>query len=256
MHHHQRLLKISLRLVIFVSILAETCCSAAEYSPYPEKLASILEEITPGIEQALKEKDLELGAPVFIRIFKLPGQLEVWLEKQGRYHLFKTYPICSYSGYLGPKLHEGDWQSPEGFYRVSPAQMNPHSSYHLSFNIGYPNDYDTLLQRNGGEIMVHGGCSSMGCFAMGDHRMEEIYALAHFAFLNGQEAFDIHVFPFPMTNENMNKFRFSPWIGFWKNLRDGYTAFEQTRQVPVIRAEQGTYLIAQPVKLAGSPSPR
>jgi len=211
--------------------------------PADGRLSEILAAVTPGLERELAARDFRLGAPIFVRIFKLQKKLEVWLQKNGRYSLYKTYPICSYSGYLGPKQHEGDWQSPEGFYRVSPGQMNPASSYHLSFNIGYPNEYDTVLQRNGSNIMVHGGCSSMGCFAMSDYRMEEIYTLAHFAFLDGQQAFDVHIFPFPLTEDNLHKFRHSPWFGFWKSLQAGYTAFEQNRRVPDISTEQGKYVI-------------
>lgn len=252
MYRYQRLLKILLLLTVFFVLNTGINCFSQEIPPVNDKLTIILNGVTPALKSELAGKGLTLGSSLFIRIFKLQGQLEVWLEKNGRYRFFKTYPICSYSGYLGPKMHEGDWQSPEGFYRVTPDQMNPDSDYHLSFNIGYPNDYDTLLRRNGSSIMVHGSCSSKGCFAMKNYRMEEIYTLAHFAFLDGQQAFDIHIFPFPMSDENLHKFRFSPWIGFWKNLQEGYAAFEQSHMVPFITAEKGKYIIDRSVKLAMS----
>jgi murein L,D-transpeptidase YafK len=204
------------------------------------------------VTSALAEKGLQLGQPIFIRIFKMPGELEVWIRKNGRFNLFKTYQICNYSGYPGPKLYEGDWQSPEGFYTVSADQMNPNSRYHLSFNVGYPNAFDKARKRTGSAIMVHGGCSSRGCFAMSDNRMEEIYLLAHSALARGQERFSLHIFPFRLTAHNISKFKGSPWIGFWKNLQEGYKAFEISHRVPMITASQGKYKVKRQLKLAMS----
>jgi murein L,D-transpeptidase YafK len=187
-----------------------------------------------------------------MRIFKMDGDLEVWMKKDGRYALYKTYPICTYSGYPGPKLYEGDWQSPEGFYTVSARQMNPNSLYHLSFNVGYPNSFDKSRKRTGSSIMVHGNCSSRGCFAMGDSKMEEIYLLAHAALAGGQKSFSLHIYPFRMTAHNMSKFSSSPWIGFWKNLQEGYKAFEMSRQIPTITAENGRYVVNTQLKMAMS----
>jgi len=204
------------------------------------------------ITHALAVKGLELGQPIFVRIFKMPGELEVWIQKNGRFKLFKTYQICNYSGYPGPKLYEGDWQSPEGFYTISAGQMNPNSRYHLSFNVGYPNAFDKARKRTGSAIMVHGGCSSRGCFAMSDNRMEEIYLLAHSALARGQKDFSLHIFPFRMTARNMAKFNSSPWIGFWKNLQEGYKAFEISHQVPTITASRGKYKVNRQLKLAMS----
>jgi murein L,D-transpeptidase YafK len=187
-----------------------------------------------------------------MRIFKMEGGLEVWIQKNGKFELFKTYPICSYSGYPGPKLYEGDWQSPEGFYTVSARQMNPNSQYHLSFNVGYPNAFDKARKRTGSCIMVHGGCSSRGCFAMGNEHMEEIYLLAHSALSRGQKFFSLHIFPFQMTSHNMVQFKSSPWINFWKNLQQGYNAFEMSHQVPLITADKGKYVVNEQLKLAMS----
>ena len=130
--------------------------------------------------------------------------------------------------------------------------MNPRSNYHLSFNIGYPNEYDKLRNRSGSNIMVHGDCSSMGCFAMNDYRMEEIYTLAHIALTTGQQSFSVHVFPFRMTTDNMEKFQSSGWIGFWKNLKEGFDTFERTRQVPEIRVANGKYVVIDTARIAMS----
>jgi murein L,D-transpeptidase YafK len=249
MYSYRRLLKTVFLCFLFT---AATLSYAGETPLVTDKVSDVLARVSPVVSSELSGKGLQLGAQIFIRIFKLPGELEVWVKDSGRYRLFKTYPVCNYSGYLGPKLREGDWQSPEGFYRVTPDLMNPKSSYHLSFNIGYPNEYDKLLNRTGSNIMVHGDCSSKGCFAMNNYRMEEIYTLAHSAFASGQPSIDVHIFPFRLTRENLDRYRYSPWIGFWKNLQQGYAAFERTRQVPLITQEKGRYVVAGTAKVAMS----
>ncbi len=207
------------------------------------RTAGLLKNAKTRITSELADKGFSLGQPVFMRIFKIPGELEVWLKKDDTFHLFKKYPICCYSGYPGPKLMEGDWQSPEGFYLVSARQMNPNSSYHLAFNVGYPNTFDRARNRTGSSIMVHGECSSRGCFAMGNSQMEEIYLLAHSALTAGQHHFDLHIFPFRLTARNLFKFRSSPWIGFWKKLRPGFDYFELNHRPPAVAVVDGNYII-------------
>jgi murein L,D-transpeptidase YafK len=211
---------------------------------------AIMAENRPSLARLMQQKGLHLGDPIFIRIFKLEEVLEVWVQKGTHFVLFKSYPICNYSGYPGPKIREGDWQSPEGFYSVGAKQLNPKSRYHLSFNIGYPNRFDVLQQRTGSAIMVHGGCSSRGCFAMTNHRIEEIYTLAHAALTTSQERFAVHVFPFRMHARNMKKFQRSPWFSFWQNLEPGYSYFETHLQVPPIEVSKGRYVIAAPMQVA------
>ena len=232
-----------------VTFLSSFSAAQADMPTTPRANA-LMAKAKSRIVNDLAAKGFKLGQPVFMRIFKMSGELEVWMKKSSRYELFNTYTICNYSGYPGPKLYEGDWQSPEGFYTVSARQMNPNSLYHLSFNVGYPNAFDKARKRTGSAIMVHGGCSSRGCFAMGNKRIEELYLLAHSALSRGQESFSLHIFPFRMTPGNMRKFNSSPWIGFWKNLQQGYNAFEMTRQVPLITAEKGRYLVNDQLKLA------
>jgi murein L,D-transpeptidase YafK len=238
---------------VFIAISLNSTTWAAP--PLTPKATTLLGNTKPRLTQELQDKGFTLGQPLFVRILKMEGTLEVWLQKHNKYQLFKEYPICSYSGYPGPKLQEGDWQSPEGFYSVSARQMNPNSNYHLSFNIGYPNKFDREKERTGSSIMVHGECSSRGCFAMGNKQMEEIYLLAHSALTRGQERFGVHIFPFALTARNLFKFRSSPWIGFWKELQPGFDSFEQNHQVPEIVVEQGNYLVADKtmrVAMAGS----
>ena len=112
---------------------------------------------------------------MFVRIFKLGSQLEIWMEKDGSYRLFATYPICLWSGRLGPKLAEGDRQAPEGFYAVTKDELNPNSRWHRSFSLGFPNAFDRAQGRTGSFIMVHGGCQSIGCFAMTNDVVDEIW---------------------------------------------------------------------------------
>ena len=242
-------LAISLTFVLFLFLVPAAGADSAAEDLILEGMSAIeradylMDQARPRVSKELARRGFQLGQPVFMRIFKIPGRLEVWLKKGGTFQLFKTYYICRYSGYTGPKLYEGDWQSPEGFYSVSAEQMNPKSRYHLSFDIGYPNAFDTAQNRTGSAIMVHGNCSSQGCFAMGNKQIEEIYLLAHNAFLHGQERFSLHIFPFELTSHTLAKYKSSPWYGFWKNLQQGYDAFEREHQVPLITAARGSYVV-------------
>nr|WP_319514198.1 L,D-transpeptidase family protein [uncultured Cohaesibacter sp.] len=183
------------------------------------------------------------GAPLYIRIFKEEEVLEAWKQtKDGTYALLKSYPICAYSGKIGPKKKEGDRQAPEGFYTITPGQMNPHSSYYLSFNIGYPNKFDRSYGRTGKHLMVHGSCSSRGCYAMEDDQIAEIYALGREAFEGGQRSFAVHAFPFRMTPENMARVRNSDNFAFWQNLKNGYDHFQITHVPPKVEVCNRTYV--------------
>jgi murein L,D-transpeptidase YafK len=196
------------------------------------------------IMNELAGKDLEYGAPIFIRIFKKERLLEVWLKKDISFNLFKAYPICTYgSGGLGPKIRQGDGKAPEGFYFVTPSRLNPVSNFHLSFNLGYPNSYDSHHGRTGSALMVHGNCVSIGCYAMTDSGIEEIFTLADAAFRKGQSFFRVHIFPYKMTTENMEKYKENAWYGFWSNLKDGYDFFENNNRIPPnVEVRNGKYV--------------
>jgi murein L,D-transpeptidase YafK len=183
----------------------------------------------------MEQKDTTPTAPVLIRTYKKEAELEIWkMKSDGRYTLLKTFPMCRWSGQLGPKTREGDMQVPEGFYTIAPGQMNPNSNYYLSFNVGYPNAYDRAFGRSGGNIMVHGVCSSAGCFSMTDKQIAEIYAIAREAFNGGQHAIQMQSYPFHMTAENFAKHRYDPNIDFWKQLKVGADHFEVTKAEPVV----------------------
>src|SRR5271169_1494255 len=179
--------------------------------------------------------DTTPSSPVVIRTYKKEAELEIWkMKSDGHYALLKTYPMCRWSGQLGPKTREGDMQVPEGFYTIAPGQMNPDSHYYLAFNVGYPNAYDRALGRTGGSVMVHGVCSSAGCFSMTDEQIDDIYAIARDAFLGGQREIQMQSYPFHMTAENMAKYRLDPNIDFWKEIKVGADHFEVAKTEPSV----------------------
>jgi murein L,D-transpeptidase YafK len=189
--------------------------------------------VPPKLIADMTAKDMDLQSPILIRLFKQEAELEIWKQdRSGRFALLKTYPICRWSGDLGPKVREGDRQAPEGFYAISPAQMNPQSAYYLSFNTGYPNAFDKALGRTGSQLMVHGDCSSRGCYAMTDEQIAEIYSLGRESFFGGQKSFQLQAYPFKMTPMNMAKHRNNPNMPFWKMIKEGYDHFEVTKQEP------------------------
>jgi murein L,D-transpeptidase YafK len=191
----------------------------------------------------LAQKGLSVGAPIFIRIHKLEGEMEVWMRHQtGRYVLLRTYPICNWSGDVGPKVREGDKQAPEGFYVVTAKQLNPKSEYYLSFNIGYPNAYDLANGYTGSALMVHGGCRSSGCYAITDEAIQELYIFVREAFAAGQTEFPIHAFPFRMSAEAMAFRKGHKWESFWLNLKEGYDAFEMMAVPPVVGVKNRRYM--------------
>lgn len=222
-----------------VSIITLVFCVMTTADLYGQNIptsrlsANIVAQQRPALQKTMSNKRLQWGAPLYIRIFKEEKRLEVWLKCGNNFKLFKSYAICTYGGKgLGPKTRNGDCRAPEGFYFVTPEQLNPYSQFHLAFNLGYPNRYDQYHGRTGSALMVHGDCVSIGCFAMTDKSIEEIYTLAHAALSKGQPFFRVHIFPFKMTDKNMNRYRKSKWIQFWRNLKTGYDWFENHDQVP------------------------
>jgi len=192
----------------------------------------------------------DLGADLYLRIIKTAsdrpkGYLEAWRRgADGMFQLDRTFDICTWSGRLGPKLKEGDGQSPEGFYFVRPTAMNPHSNYHLSFNLGFPNAYDRAHGRTGSFLMVHGDCVSIGCYAMTDDGIEDIWALMEAAYEGGQPFVRFHIFPFEMTEDNLAKYSQNPNYDFWTNLKTGWDWFERERVPPNVTVVDKTYRMA------------
>ena len=200
--------------------------------------------------KSIKAKGMTVASPILLRIFKEENTLEVWKKKTGtqRYALLNSYEICKWSGELGPKLKEGDKQAPEGFYHVTPGLMNPNSSYHLSFNMGFPNKYDRANDRTGSYLMVHGACSSAGCYSMTDEIVEEIYGLAREAFRGGQKAFQVQAYPFRMTPKNLAEKVGHRDFEFWKMLKEGSDHFEVTKQQPKVNVCEKRYVFNRDVE--------
>lgn len=201
---------------------------------------------TPDIgrfEKRLAEAGVKPGAPMLMRIFKETSELEIWLETGDRFQLFATYPICHWSGTLGPKQREGDKQTPEGFYTITNRQMRHIGRWQRAINLGFPNAFDRALNRDGSYILMHGGCSSVGCFAMTNPVIGEIYGLANAAIKNGQRHVPVHVFPFRMTDDALAAHSSSPWHSFWSTLQAGYKSFERTGRPPRVSVCEGQYRI-------------
>jgi murein L,D-transpeptidase YafK len=191
----------------------------------------------------IENKNMAAQSAILIRIFKEESELEVWKEdKTGRFALLRTYPICRWSGELGPKFKPGDRQAPEGFYTVTPGLMNPNSSYYLAINTGFPNAYDRANGRTGAFLMIHGDCASVGCYAMTDEQIAEIYALARESFSGGQNSFQVQAYPFRMTPFNIARHRNSPHMPFWKMLKQGYDHFEVRRLAPKVDVCEKRYV--------------
>jgi murein L,D-transpeptidase YafK len=198
--------------------------------------------LTPELLAAMQEKGMHKEDPVLIRTYKQEAEFEVWKKDvNGRYALLKTFPMCRWSGQLGPKRKEGDRQAPEGYYAITPAQMNPNSNYHLSYDMGYPNAYDRAHGGTGSYLMVHGDCSSAGCYSMTDQQIEEIYALVREAHSGGQKAVQMEAFPFHFTPANLARHRLDPNMPFWRELKQGADRFEITKQEPRVGVCNGHY---------------
>ncbi|MFE1601716.1 L,D-transpeptidase family protein [Methylobacterium sp. ID0610] len=230
--------RMAVRWVMIAALAVLPAAPAARAQSTPKHLTPL-----PAATLALMTaRDTNPAAPILMRAYKKESEIEVWKRAaDGRFVLLKTFPICRWSGQLGPKRKAGDRQAPEGFYAVRPQQMNPKSRYYLSFDVGYPNAYDRAQGGTGSALMVHGTCSSAGCFAMTDRQVGEIFALAREAFAGGQAAFQFQAFPFRMTAENLARHRQDPHIAFWRQLKEGSDRFEATGREPIVTVVAGRY---------------
>jgi murein L,D-transpeptidase YafK len=228
-------------LALAAALVALTLAACSDYNGSLPKHMRPLDAKTRALAE---RKGMDLRSPILIRIFKEDSTLEVWKQQKstGRYVFLKDYDICAWSGVLGPKIKEGDRQAPEGFYTIRPAQMNPDSDYYLAFNMGYPNEFDRSLGRTGSELMVHGACSSRGCYSMTDENIQEIYTLGRLAFQGGQREFQVEAYPFRMTPENIAKHRNDPNMPFWMMLKEGYDHFDVTGQPPKVDVCEHRYI--------------
>lgn len=229
--------RIALLLAMLFCMPMITACSASEQAPE-----------APVVTQQL------LGSPVYIQIFKEERKLELYAKMGNEFRLVNSFPICNFSGGLGPKRREGDFKSPEGFYSVDARHLKPDSKYYRAINIGFPNDYDKAQGYSGAYLMIHGECKSIGCYAMTNTYMDEIYRYVEAAFAYGQTRVDISIYPFRMTDQNLQRHRSSSYISFWRQLKPGYDYFAKKRQPPMVAVSNGQYVLAQPVTGSGQPT--
>lgn len=212
--------------------------------PESSRSKKAIEKQLPILKQEFSNQGLELGEDIFIRIFKTEKRLEIWVKEGGAYKLFREYKICTYSGAIGTKKREGDMQAPEGFYSLNAKSLNPYSQFHLSVNIGYPNQYDRQNGYTGSSIMIHGNCVSIGCFAMTDERIEEIYTIIVQALNGAQQTIPVHIFPFKLSEKKLERFKRSGNYLFWKNLKEGYDLFEAKKIPPRIKVVDKKYVFS------------
>jgi len=225
---------------IFILLLVITALFASPKSKIPDsdRARTVRTSVWPKLKKELVAKGFKANTNIYLRIFKEHNVFEVWAKAGNQYKLFKTYKICFFSGTLGPKTESGDGQSPEGFYTIGTNQLNPVSTYHLAINVGYPNKRDALNGCTGDLIMVHGNCVSIGCFAMTDPQIDEIYTLVYQALSSGQTNINLDIFPFKLDAEHLRIYHDSPYLAFWKTMKPGYDFFER-RHVPAVVGVRG-----------------
>ena len=235
-------MKKNLLLLVLISALGLSFYSVV--IPKSEKSKKAVTSSSPGLKKQFKDKGLKWGNEVYFRLFKKEKEFEVWVKKGEEFTLFTTYKICYFSGGLGTKTKQGDRKSPEGFYYIKPSQLNPYSSYHLAFNIGYPNAYERNKGYTGSALMVHGECVSIGCYAMGNSNIEKIYTLLETALENNQPLVRVHIFPFKFTDELMAhpKVKGLKSHSFWTNLKEGYDFFQKNHIPPNVEVRNGKYV--------------
>ena len=246
-----------LRALLAAAVIAAQMALAGCGGGAPVTSGRHMQPLSERMLATLKAKKMDKESPILVRVFKEEAELEVWKQDDsGRFALLRTYPICRWSGELGPKFKTGDRQAPEGFYAITPGLMNPESSQYLAINTGFPNAYDRVNGRTGAFLMIHGGCSSAGCYAMTDEQIAEIYALAREAFFGGQKSFQLQAYPFRMTPLNMARHRNSPHVAFWRMLKQGYDHFEVTHLEPRVDVCEKRYVFDAASMASFSPAER
>ena len=242
-------------MAAFAAGLTPVTCLGENLGENSDRLpAKATKELPPELLALLRQKKMPKYSPVVVRVFKEEAELEIWKQDiTGRFQILKIYPICRWSGDLGPKLQEGDRQAPEGFYTITPELMNPNSNYYLAINVGYPNSFDRANKRDGSLLMIHGDCSSSGCYAMTDEQISEIYSLARDSLL-GRPSFQVQAYPFRLTPANLARHRNSPSLAFWKMLKIGNDHFETTHLEPKVDVCNRLYVFdAQPAPHSPNP---
>ncbi len=200
------------KIALFIAMLLLPCVS----------FAGLLSSNSSTTPMSKEYKQQLMGSPVYIEIF-------------------------NYSGGLGPKQRQGEFKSPEGFYNVSRKQLKPDSRFYKAINIGFPNAYDRAHGYEGKYLMIHGACVSVGCYAMTDTGIDEIFQFVTGALVFGQPNVQVSIYPFRMTDANMARHKFSYFADFWKQLKPGYDYFRLTHKPPVVSVVDGRYVVSKPL---------
>ncbi|MGI8201469.1 peptidoglycan meso-diaminopimelic acid protein amidase [Klebsiella pneumoniae] len=225
------------KIALFIAMLLLPCVS----------FAGLLSSNSPTTPVSKEYKQQLMGSPVYIEIFKEERMLDLYVKMGETYQLLDSYRICNYSGGLGPKQRQGDFNSPEGFYNVTRSQLKPDSRFYKAINIGFPNAYDRAHGYEGKYLMIHGDCVSVGCYAMTDSGIDEIFQFVTGALVFGQPSVQVSIYPFRMTNANMERHKYSYYADFWKQLKPGYDYFQQTHKPPVVSVTDGRYVVSKPL---------
>jgi murein L,D-transpeptidase YafK len=227
-------------LFAVITLLFAYTCALAQL-PDSKLAADTRATLWPQLQTELHNKGLIPGSALFIRIFKEEHNLEIWVKSDQQYRLFKTYPICYFSGGLGTKTYENDGKSPEGFYTIAAKQLNPQSNYHLAINIGYPNQLEKMKGYTGTDIMINGNCVSIGCYAMTDRVIDEIYTLVYKSLEAGQQSIPVHIFPFRLKADYLKNLSASAYYNLWSNMKPGYDLFERDHIPPQVSVVNKQY---------------
>ncbi len=217
-----------------------------------ERVRNAYAEKGNALQKELKKAGITSNFEVYMAAYKSEGKFELWLKGvgQNQFELFKTYNFCAHSGTIGPKVLEGDGQTPEGFYKIN--VFNPESSYHLSLGLNYPNKVDLARtgkdNKAGNDIYIHGNCVTIGCIPLSDEKIKEVYLIAIEARNGGQKDIPVSIFPFKLTEDNLKKHgaQFPTQVTFWKTLQVGYAYFDKYKTLPKITQEKGGYVVNRP----------
>jgi murein L,D-transpeptidase YafK len=219
-----------------------------------ENVQKVYDDNLKHVQQLLTIKGIHsFEIDLYLRAFKEEGMLELWVKPKDekQYKLITTYPFFQGISKLGPKERLGDHQVPEGVYSID--YLNPQSLFNISMCINYPNAADAIRNAKetdlGSAICIHGNEASVGCLAITDLRIPNVYILAAEATDKGQQKIPVHIFPARFKTGKLEELEEyyegnTDFIDLWRSLEPLYTYFEKEQQLPVIKiTSKGFYRI-------------
>ena len=237
-HYMSKYINLSFLCLVILCLTSASSDFLTEQRKY-ERVRIALKEKEKTVAENLKKNGLNPDSlNILITVCKEEQKLNVYAKKKAgeTYKKIATYDVCAQSGRLGPKRKQGDYQVPEGFYHID--RYNPVSNFHLSLGINYPNEADrkkSAASKLGGDIFIHGSCVTIGCLPMTDDKIKEIYLYAVYARNSGQTNIPVYIFPFEMTDLNMEiygeKYKNNQeFLNFWMNIKTGFDKFEKDKK--------------------------